>query len=108
MNADAKPGHNTFMAAIEVNRLLNGRHDPMLPVIDLEAAITKGLWADGGPPEEDKLAQLLVMFPSLMDWCFRAMTLLDKRQGEIDKIQNLRKEMSAQDLHWKSENNTET
>ncbi|HEC62101.1 MAG TPA: hypothetical protein ENI27_07590 [bacterium] len=107
MNADAKPGHNIFMAAVEVNRLLNRHREPVLPIMDLEAAITKGLWADGGPPEADKLAQLLVMFPSLMDWCFRSMALLDKRQGEIGKIQSLRKEMNAQDLRWESENNTE-
>ena len=108
MNAHAKPGHNIFMAAIEVNRLLNRYHNSILPVIELEAAITEGLWAYGGPPEADKLAQLLVMFPSLKDWCRRALKLLDERQGEIRKIQCLRKELFAHDSDWESENNTET
>ncbi len=108
MSVDAKPGHNIFMAAIEVNRLLNRYHNSMLPVTELEAAIIKGLWENGGPPEADKLAQLLVMFPSLKDWCRRALKLLDERQGEIKKIQCLRKELFAHDLGWKFENNTET
>lgn len=90
----AKPGHDIYMAAIEVNRLLTIRHMHCLSPVDIEAAITKGLFGPDGPPPEDELNRLRVAIPDVIDWVKRAMSLLDDRQAEIRKIQQLRSDIS--------------
>lgn len=105
MNDNIKPGHNISMVAIEVNRMLSRFHSQCLPIISLEAAIIKGLWSPDGPPDEHKLATLMVEIPAIMKCTKRALDLLDERQGEIRKIQELRSELYQFNLdNWGGEN----
>lgn len=53
----AKPGHNIYMAAIEINRLLAHYHVGTLPNQEIEDAIVRGLFAPLNKPQDRRLGR---------------------------------------------------